>query len=136
MISALTNLQLRLRPAPRRVGRKRQRKDRRFDPTDPDLRHAAERETHEEVGLDLSGAESLGRLDDLHGQRSAGVPSIMIAAFVYHLPETPVLSLNHEVQNALWFPLQGLHEATRHVAYSHGSRLGRGHSWPRRAFAS
>jgi 8-oxo-dGTP pyrophosphatase MutT (NUDIX family) len=97
----------------------------RFDPGDADLRHAAERETREEVGLELAGAEPLGRLDDLQGHRAAGVPSIMIAAFVYHLPETPPLRLNHEVQDVFWFPLQGLHEATRHVEHPLGARLGR-----------
>ena len=100
----------------------------RFDPGDRDLRHAAVRETWEEVGLDLSEAEPLGRLDDLHGQRSAGVPSIMIAAFVYHLSDSsppPVLKLNHEVQQVLWLPLQELHEAARHVEHPLGSRVGR-----------
>jgi 8-oxo-dGTP pyrophosphatase MutT (NUDIX family) len=97
----------------------------RFDPTDRDLRHAAVRETWEEVGLDLSGAEPLGRLDDLHGQRSAGVPSIMIAAFVYHLSGSPALKLNHEVQDVLWIPLPVLHDAARHVEHPLASRAGR-----------
>ena len=97
----------------------------RFDPTDSDLRHAAVRETFEEVGLDLAGAEPLGRLDDLQGHRSTGVPSIMIAAFVYHLPETLSLALNHEVQDVLWFPLEGLHEAWRHVEHPWGEKVGR-----------
>ena len=97
----------------------------RIEPDDRDLRHAAERETLEEVGLDLSGAEPLGRLDDLHGHRAAGVPSIMIAAFVYHLPMAPALSLNHEVQGVFWFPLLELHEAARHVQHPWAERAGR-----------
>ncbi|MGI9591593.1 MAG: NUDIX hydrolase [Myxococcota bacterium] len=97
----------------------------RIESGDPDMRFAAERETREEVGLDLVGAERLGRLNDLHGQRATGVPSILIAAFVYHLPETPPLLLNHEVQDVFWFPLLGLHEATHQVEHPLGVRLGR-----------
>jgi 8-oxo-dGTP pyrophosphatase MutT (NUDIX family) len=75
----------------------------RVDPTDPDVRTAAERETREEVSLDLAGAEPLGRLDDLH----AGVPYVaplVLSAFVYRIVERPPLVVNHEVREALWVP--------------------------------
>ncbi len=36
-----------------------------------------------------------------------------------------MLSLNHEVQEALWFPLRGLHEVTRHVEHPYRTRLDR-----------
>ena len=39
----------------------------RIDPDDPNTRAGAERETLEEVGLDLSGAVVLGQLDDMEG---------------------------------------------------------------------
>jgi 8-oxo-dGTP pyrophosphatase MutT (NUDIX family) len=89
----------------------------RVDPGDPSPRSAAERETLEEVGLDLSRAEPLGRLDDLQGHRAAGVPKMVISAFVYHLSEPPPLSPNHEVREAFWFPVASLHDADRQVPY-------------------
>jgi len=92
---------------------------------DASARQAAERETLEEVGIDLSGAERLGRLDDLHGHRATGVPAIVIAAFVYQLADSPNLEPNHEVQEVFWFPLRDLHEAARHVEHPLSSHLGR-----------
>ena len=40
-------------------------------PEDADLLHTARRETLEEVGVDLLGAELLGRLDDVSPMRSS-----------------------------------------------------------------
>src|SRR6185503_19895516 len=75
----------------------------RVDPTDADSRAAAERETLEEVGLSLAGAE------------------LVISAFVYHVKEPGELAINHEVQDAFWFPLNGLVDRARHVQYTaHG----------------
>ncbi len=68
-------------------------------------REAAERETREEVGLDLGGADYLGRLDDLRG---AHVP-LVVSCFVFGLPSRPVLTLDEEeVADAFWFPLADL----------------------------
>ncbi|MGH9651382.1 MAG: NUDIX hydrolase, partial [Terriglobales bacterium] len=88
----------------------------RVDPQDRDLERAAEREVQEEVGLDLRGAERLGRLDDMEGHHAA-VPRLVISAFVYHLPAPPPLAPNHEVQEAFWFPLLELRDPRRHVEY-------------------
>jgi 8-oxo-dGTP pyrophosphatase MutT (NUDIX family) len=89
----------------------------RIEPGDAGARGAAEREAHEEVGLDLRGAERLGRLDDLHGQRASGVPKLLISAFVYHLTDPPPLAPNYEVRDAFWFPLVELHRPERHVPW-------------------
>jgi 8-oxo-dGTP pyrophosphatase MutT (NUDIX family) len=89
----------------------------RLEPGDPGPRAAAERETLEEVGLDLAAAESIGRLDDLHGHHVAGVPRLVISAFVYHLPDPPRLVLNHEVREALWLPLGELRDPVRAVGH-------------------
>ena len=40
----------------------------RVDPADASARDAAKRETFEEVGLPLDGAEYLGRIDDQEGR--------------------------------------------------------------------
>jgi 8-oxo-dGTP pyrophosphatase MutT (NUDIX family) len=83
---------------------------------DADSRAAAERETREEVGLALAGAEPIGRLDDRQGNPVTR-PSLLISAFVYVLPAAPDLILNHEVEQAFWFPVRSLLEPARHVPY-------------------
>src|SRR3989442_7466293 len=92
----------------------------RVEPADPSGRAAAERETLEEVGLSLAGAELLGRLDDKKGNPRTH-PELVISAFVY-LARTPgELAINSEVQDAFWFPLDGLLDRARHVQYTaHG----------------
>lgn len=89
----------------------------RIEAGDADARRAAERETLEEVGVDLAGAEYLGRLDDLEGHRATGAARLVISAFVYHLATPARLVPNHEVRQAFWFPLRGLLEPVRHVEY-------------------
>jgi len=89
----------------------------RVDAGDPDACHAAERETLEEVGLDLRGAERLGRLDDLQGRRVSGVPQLVISSFVYRVEQAPALAPNREVREAFWFPLAELHAPERFVPY-------------------
>jgi 8-oxo-dGTP pyrophosphatase MutT (NUDIX family) len=87
----------------------------RVDPGDRDSRHAAERETLEETGVDLAGAERLGRLDDLEGR--GGQPGLVVSAFVYHAADPPPLVPNYEVREALWVPLRSLADPGRHVRY-------------------
>lgn len=90
----------------------------RVDPEDPHPRAAAERETVEEVGLSLAGAELLGQLDDIEGRHAGRTLRLVISAFVYHVPATPAaLVLNHEVETALWFPLSRLVDPAHHVEY-------------------
>ena len=70
-------------------------------------RQTAERETLEEVGLDLGRADHLGRLDDLAG----GMAPIVVSGFVYAVREAPPLVLNFEVEQAFWLPIARLLEA-------------------------
>jgi len=74
----------------------------RIDPVDRDNRAAAERETMEEVGIDLTQAHFLGRLDDIFH------PYIQVSAFVYGLPDSVTLSPNEEVDETFWFTLKEL----------------------------
>lgn len=85
---------------------------------DESPRQTAERETLEEVGLDLRGAEYLGRLDDLAG----GTAAIVVSAFVYAVREAPPLVLNSEVEQAFWLPMARFLEAERHVQRSYSYR--------------
>lgn len=82
----------------------------RIDETDPEPRMAAERETWEEVGFDLTGAQYLGRLDDITG---AHLP-VLVSCFVYKVNEDGPFTLNHEVSDLFWFSLDELLNPARH----------------------
>ena len=97
----------------------------RQDAGDPDPRFTAERETLEEVGLDLRGAELLGQLDDLEGRHAGRPAGMVISAFVYHVLEAPPLVVQSaEVQRAFWVPIALLGEPARHVDYRMLHELG------------
>jgi 8-oxo-dGTP pyrophosphatase MutT (NUDIX family) len=84
----------------------------RLDPADADERAAAERETREEVGLDLHRAHLLGRLDDL----DASVRPMTVAGFVYAVtdsPRPPSTTASEEVEEAFWVPLADLLDRER-----------------------
>lgn len=75
-------------------------------------RRAAERETLEEVGLDLSKASFLGRLTEISGMT---LP-VRVACFVYgYEGESAVPVPNEEVQSAFWIALDDLVAPERHV---------------------
>ena len=74
-------------------------------PEDADLLHTARRETLEEVGVDLAGAELLGRLDDVSPMRSS---DMAVRPFVFWASERPSVTLSSEVAEVLWVPLDAL----------------------------
>jgi 8-oxo-dGTP pyrophosphatase MutT (NUDIX family) len=74
-------------------------------------RAAAERETREELGLDLSSARRLGRLADIEG---AHLP-IRVSCFVYGVAGAVTLQPGTEVRDAFWVPLEALRDPVRHV---------------------
>lgn len=78
----------------------------RSDPTDDITQDTAERETREEVGLDLTRqAELLGRLDDLTAMARGRTINLVVEPFVYLLHDDVELTLNEEVDEALWTQL-------------------------------
>ena len=83
------------------------------DACDRDLRAAAERETLEEIGLDLGTAAYLGRFDDLTGLT---LP-VLVSGFVYALENPAVPVLNDEVREVFWKPLEELADAGRWVQH-------------------
>jgi 8-oxo-dGTP pyrophosphatase MutT (NUDIX family) len=85
---------------------------------DASPRQTAERETLEEVGLDLRSAEYLGRLDDVAGSMA----EIVVSGFVYAVSEAPPLVLGSEVEQAFWLPMARFLEAERHVQRSYSYR--------------
>jgi 8-oxo-dGTP pyrophosphatase MutT (NUDIX family) len=89
----------------------------RVDPTDVDSFATAERETMEEVGLDLTPADRLGSLRELDGGR-ANNRLVAVNAHGYWLHgDPPFLDPNHEVAEALWVPLAQLADTDRHIDY-------------------
>lgn len=104
---------------------------------DEDLRAAAERETLEEIGLDLSGAEYLGPLDHQQAMPRGRVLNMIIAPHVFAVEGDPRFSPNYEVEEVVWTSLERLgsnrcHDTeTRPMAgrptIFNGYRLERGH---------
>lgn len=100
----------------------------RCEPDDADDSATAARETLEEVGLDLTAAEVLGRLRDVDGGRATNRP-ITVGAVAYWLDgPRPDLTLNHEVADTVWVPLAHLADPDRHVDYEYPARPGG--TWP------
>ena len=81
------------------------------DKRDRDPRATAERETLEEVGLDLRTARPLGRLADIEG---AHLP-VLVSCFAYAVDDPTPFRLDHEIEDAFWVPLAALQEPERHV---------------------
>ncbi len=91
----------------------------RLEELDGSSRAAAERETLEEVGLSLAGAEYVGHLADLQGSPRFRQNRLVVSAHVYHLLDDPgpvALELS-EVRSCFWFPLPQILDPERHVDY-------------------
>ncbi len=78
---------------------------------DENAQATAERETGEEIGLDLRNARYLGRLSDIAGVR---LP-IRVSCFVYGIKEVGLLHPSQEVREAFWVPLDSLVDAESRV---------------------
>lgn len=79
----------------------------RHEPGDPSLLGTALRETSEEIGVDLSDAEVLGTLDDLHS-RTVKLPNVFVRPFVLTVPQLGGMELSSEVAEAFWVPVSVL----------------------------
>ena len=85
---------------------------------DRDSFHTAERETVEELGLDLDPAGRLGSLTDVEGGRATN-RLLTVSGHCYWWPESgyPPLEPNEEVADALWVPLSDLLDRGRYIDY-------------------
>ena len=84
--------------------------------SDADLGATAERETLEEVGLDLRATgERIGQLTDSEPVRGV---AIAVRPFVYLLTGEPSLTLSAEVRQALWVPILPLHRGEHRTRHS------------------
>lgn len=73
-------------------------------------RDTTERETWEEIGLDLGTATYLGRLSDI----VPGGLKIVVSCFVYAVDQHPLLNLNRaEIECAFWLPTSELNNPAR-----------------------
>lgn len=99
-----------------------------FDPSDASLQATAERETREELGIELSQGQFLGRLPEVRPHRSG---DLSVTPFVFGLESRPPLVPNVEVDLALWVPLAELAAGT--TRFEHELSLD-GRSWRFPAF--
>lgn len=82
----------------------------RMEQGDNGPRQTAERETMEELGVDLSVAKYFGRLNDL----VPGGLSMVVSCFVYGVEQPPALHPDpEEVARAFWLPLGELDNPER-----------------------
>lgn len=96
----------------------------RSEPSDKGPRDTAERETREELGLDLSAAQFLGRLSDI----APGGLKIVVSCLVYAVRQHPDLRLDkEEIAAAFWVPVREFNNPARltHVDWMVRGRLRR-----------
>lgn len=93
----------------------------RREPSDRDLLETARRETREEVGLDLGGAELLGPIDDIEAVARGRRTGLIIRPFVFACECREEPRPNDEVAETLWIPvralLSGQHDTTLPYRY-------------------
>lgn len=78
------------------------------DPEDESLRAAAERETLEEIGLDLASARYLGPLNQQRAVARGRPLNMLIAPHVFEITGNPSFTINYEVSEVVWAPLPPL----------------------------
>lgn len=83
-----------------------------FEPQDDCLKATAERETKEEVGLDLASASFLGRLSDIIGR---SLP-VRVSCFVYGLQKESKPVLSDEIKDTFWYPFEHLTAQQRQIS--------------------
>jgi 8-oxo-dGTP pyrophosphatase MutT (NUDIX family) len=91
---------------------------------DETARAAAERETLEEISIDLQQEEFIGRLDDVAG---AHLP-VIVSCFAYVVDESTPIIANREINATFWVPLADLADPGRqrlHYVMFRGKQLER-----------
>lgn len=92
----------------------------RAEEQDATTRAVAERETVEEVGLQLDEAEFLGPLSELWIRHGGKVTRDVLSPFAYYIPGEcpPSLGISDEVAESYWVPLRGLWDQDNATAFS------------------
>ena len=90
-----------------------------IDPQDDSPRHAAERETLEEVGLALTDPDYVGQLDDLYGLKVNNRFSVHVSCFIYKPLGEFELRGNYEVADMVWVSMKFLNEQDNAIDFYH-----------------
>lgn len=97
----------------------------RMQPEDDTPRAAAERETLEETGMDLSRhGRFRARLSDLITRHHSRWRPMVVTPYVFEWRGTQEVSLNHEVQRLVWVPLAYLAAKENHSSLPWRTPLG------------
>ncbi|WP_081849497.1 NUDIX hydrolase [Marinobacter nitratireducens] len=81
----------------------------RMQPDDSSPRAAAERETLEETGIDLARhGRFRARLSDLITRHHSRWRPMIVTPYVYEWSGPQTMTLNHEVENTVWVPMDYL----------------------------
>ena len=91
---------------------------------DGSARDAAQRETLEEVGIDLTTATYMGRLDDVQGRHRANRTPIIVSGFVFFDERGQQAVPNYEVADIIWEPLTTFMDAGRFTFTEHPAAPG------------
>jgi len=94
------------------------------EPHDDNARCAAQRETLEEVDIDLTAAAFVGRLDDVQGRHRAHRGGIVVAGFVFFDEHRQSAVPNYEVADIVWEPLTTFRDQRRLAFVEHASAPG------------
>lgn len=95
-----------------------------FDAVDESLTATAIRETHEEIGLDLTRhGQLIGRIEHEQAAPPSRPAGMLVAPYVFALSTSPPLVLSHEVAEVVWTPL---HRLVSGVDHTRMQRYGRG----------
>lgn len=89
------------------------------EPFDVDARQAAERETAEEVGIDLSAADYIGQLDDQQGRHRGHPHGIVVRGYVYTVDDCTAAQPNYEVEDVVWAPISRFLDARCYTFVTH-----------------
>jgi len=97
----------------------------RCDPQDLNPLETACRETQEEIGVDLSATDQLGRLDDLQGRHGGRSREMVISCFVFGAHGVDRFIPNHEVGDVVTLPISTLLDpsAQREVPWPQAGRV-------------
>lgn len=79
------------------------------DPQDSTDLETAIRETREEIGLNLSTQQLVGRLDDIQARKAGSLLDFFIRPYVFHIKEAIQPRLNpDEVADFFWVPFKDI----------------------------
>jgi len=87
-------------------------------------RSAAMRETLEEVGIDLTDAAFMGRLDDVEGRHRGLKQGIIVSGFVFLEQSGAEPVSNYEVAEAVWEPLATFSDPRQFACVRHPAAPG------------